>query len=128
MRWSTSTEIGDFVRDAARGREFIVEIEGCEDVAVGVPSFHERTHYLRLRLHAVTKSIGGQAKLKSECDMEAHRGAQQVAIGGFAGLLTWWGGVYWLTFKTSLGWNVMEPVTYLVGWGSYIPPPHSSKY
>lgn len=115
MRWSTSTEVGDFVRDAARGKEFTIEIEGSDDVSVGVPSFHERTHYLRHRLREVTKSIESHVKLKSECDNEAHRRAQRMAMGGFSGLLTWWGGVYWLTFETSLGWDVMEPVTYLVG-------------
>jgi hypothetical protein len=29
VRWSSSTEIGDFIRDAARGKEFEVEIEGA---------------------------------------------------------------------------------------------------
>ncbi|KAB8336992.1 hypothetical protein FH972_021296 [Carpinus fangiana] len=29
VRWSKSTEIGDFIRDAARGKEFAVEIEGA---------------------------------------------------------------------------------------------------
>ena len=36
-------------------------------------------------------------------------------MSGFAGLLTWWFGVYYLTFQTELGWDTMEPVTYLVG-------------
>ena len=31
------------------------------------------------------------------------------------GLIGWWIGVYYLTFKTDLGWDTMEPVTYLVG-------------
>lgn len=107
--------MGDFVRDAARGKEFVIEIEGSDDVPVGVPSFHQRTHYLRHRLLAVTKDLGSLSKLKSECDDMAHVGAQRVALGGFAGLVSWWGGVYWLTFETKYGWDVMEPVTYLVG-------------
>ena len=28
--------------------------------------------------------------------------------------------VYYLTFETSLGWDVMEPVTYLVGLSGLI--------
>jgi calcium uniporter protein, mitochondrial len=28
VRWSSSTEIGDFIRDAARAKEFEIEIEG----------------------------------------------------------------------------------------------------
>ncbi|RPA94680.1 hypothetical protein L873DRAFT_1935735 [Choiromyces venosus 120613-1] len=115
VRWSTSTEVGDFVRDAARGKEFVIGIEGSEDLPVGIPSFRQRTHYLRQRLMATTREIEQLERLKSECDGIAHRGAQRVAISGFAGLVGWWAGVYWLTFKTSLGWDVMEPVTYFVG-------------
>jgi hypothetical protein len=44
----------------------------------------------------------------------AHRGAQRVAIGGFGILSVWWFTVYKLTFETDLGWDTMEPVTYLV--------------
>jgi Protein of unknown function, DUF607. len=48
------------------------------------------------------------------CDNLAHRGAQRVAIGGFGILAVWWYSVYKLTFETDLGWDTMEPVTYLV--------------
>lgn len=45
VRLSGSTEIGDFIRDAARGQEFAIEIEGApNDVRVGVPSFNDRTY------------------------------------------------------------------------------------
>ena len=38
VRWSSSTDIGDFIRDAARGQEFSIEIEGApEEIYVGVP-------------------------------------------------------------------------------------------
>ena len=44
VRWSSSTEVGDFIRDAARGKEFAVKIEGAsEEIRVGVPSFNDRT-------------------------------------------------------------------------------------
>ena len=112
VRWSTSTEIGDFIRDAARGKEFAVEIEGApNDIRVGVPSFNDRTHYLRLRLRKTSEQLLKMAAIKTECDVAAHRGAQRVAMGGFGVLVGWWYVVYWLTFKTELGWDTMEPVT-----------------
>jgi hypothetical protein len=112
VRWSSSTEIGDFIRDAARGQEFAVEIEGApKDIRVGVPSFNDRTFYLRMRLRKVSKGIAGLAELKKECDHLAHKGAQRVAQGGFVVVLGWWFLVYHLTFETELGWDVMEPVT-----------------
>ncbi|KAI9877948.1 MAG: hypothetical protein M1830_002392 [Pleopsidium flavum] len=116
VRWSSSTEIGDFIRDAARGKEFAVEIEGAsKDIRVGVPSFNDRTHYLRVRLRKTSRKIMDMAGIKRECDIAAHKGAQRVAMGGFGVLVGWWYVVYWLTFETDLGWDMMEPVTYLVG-------------
>ncbi|KAF2178375.1 hypothetical protein K469DRAFT_599714 [Zopfia rhizophila CBS 207.26] len=121
VRWSSSTEIGDFIRDAARGQEFAVEIEGApHDIRVGVPSFNDRTYYLRMRLRKMSKKISSMAEVKKECDRIAHKGAQRVAIGGFGVLCGWWYLVYRLTFETDLGWDVMEPVTYLVGLSTLI--------
>lgn len=112
VRWSSSTEIGDFIRDAARGQEFAIEIEGApEEIRVGVPSFNDRTYYLRMRLRKTSKQISEMAELKEHCDKLAHKAAQQVAMAGFAGIVGWWGVVYYLTFQTELGWDVMEPVT-----------------
>jgi len=121
VRWSPSTEIGDFIRDAARGKEFGVEIEGASGpIYVGVPSFKDRTYYLRMRLRKTASRISTLADVKKECDNLAQQGAKRVAQGGFAGLISWWGLVYYLTFQTSLGWDVMEPVTYLVGLSGLI--------
>ncbi|KAF2020665.1 DUF607-domain-containing protein [Aaosphaeria arxii CBS 175.79] len=121
VRWSSSTEIGDFIRDAARGQEFSVEIEGApHDIRVGVPSFNDRTYYLRQRLRKKSEEIASLAEIKKECDKLAHKGAQRVAMGGFGILLGWWCLVYRLTFQTELGWDVMEPVTYLVGLSTLI--------
>ena len=121
VRWSPSTEIGDFIRDAARGKEFAVEIEGFPDqIRIGVPSFNDRTHYLRQRLRKTSTKIMDMATIKKECDEAAHRGAQKVAIGGAATLVGYWYVVYWLTFETDLGWDTMEPVTYLVGLSTLI--------
>ena len=112
VRWSSSTEIGDFIRDAARGQEFAIEIEGApEDIRVGVPSFNERTYYLRMRLRKTSKKISDMADIKKECDELAHKAAKNVAKAGFLGVVGWWGVVYYLTFQTELGWDVMEPVT-----------------
>lgn len=120
VRWSPSTEIGDFIRDAARGKEFAVDVEGAPPIYVGVPSFADRTYYLRMRLRKTARRISDLAALKKECDEIAQRGAKRVAQGGFAGLMSWWGLVYYLTFQTELGWDVMEPVTYLVGLSAAI--------
>ncbi|RAL04024.1 uncharacterized protein BO80DRAFT_400185 [Aspergillus ibericus CBS 121593] len=118
VRWSQSTEIGDFIRDAARAREFIVSIEGApsglHQIRVAVPSFDERTYFLRMRLRKIASRIQVIAEIKHECDALAHRGAQRVAVGGFGILAVWWYLVYKLTFETELGWDTMEPVTYLV--------------
>lgn len=117
VRWSQSTEIGDFIRDAARAQEFVVSIEGAPaglgHIRVTVPSFDERTYFLRMRLRKVSGRIQSIAEIKHDCDVVAHRGAQRVAIGGFGILSFWWCLVYKLTFGTELGWDTMEPVTYL---------------
>ncbi|KAI9931285.1 hypothetical protein ASPWEDRAFT_22860 [Aspergillus wentii DTO 134E9] len=124
VRWSQSTEVGDFIRDAARGREFIVTIEGAPaglgQIRVAVPSFEERTYFLRMRLRKISQRIQRIADIKHECDALAHRGAQRVAIGGFGVLASWWFLVYKLTFETDLGWDTMEPVTYLASLSTFM--------
>ncbi|KAI0406350.1 hypothetical protein F4802DRAFT_558904 [Xylaria palmicola] len=116
VRWSSSTEIGDFIRDAARGREFAIHVSGMDaEMRVDVPSFNDRTHYMRLRLKRMSKRIEEMAKLKHECDMLARRGAHRLAQAGFAALTGWWGIVYYVTFHTDAGWDLVEPVTYLAG-------------
>ncbi|KAL6170881.1 hypothetical protein ACJQWK_03834 [Exserohilum turcicum] len=112
VRWSSSTEIGDFIRDAARGQEFAIDIEGApEEIRVGVPSFNDRTYYLRMRLRKTSKKISAMADIKKECDELAQAAAKRVAMAGFGGIVGWWCVVYYLTFQTELGWDVMEPVT-----------------
>ncbi|QSZ37511.1 hypothetical protein DSL72_008609 [Monilinia vaccinii-corymbosi] len=121
VRWSSSTEIGDFIRDAARGKEFAVEIEGSSrEIRVGVPSFNDRTHYLRVRLRKRSRRLADYAKVKKECDELAHRGARHIAMGGFGVLVSWWAAIYYFTFQTSYGWDTMEPVTYLAGLSTII--------
>lgn len=116
VRWSSSTEMGDFIRDAARGREFAIEVEGYGiEMRVDVPSFNDRTYYMRTRLRKMSKEIDALAQIKHECDLLAHRGAHRLAKGGFALLSGWWGVVYYVTFHTEGGWDLVEPVTYLAG-------------
>lgn len=116
VRWSSSTELGDFIRDAARVKEFLVEIENSPlgKIPVAVPSFNDRTYYLRMRLRKLSKSLKDLAIIKQECDALAHRGAQRVALGGLGVMVSWWYIVYKLTFETDYGWDTMEPITYLV--------------
>ena len=115
VRWSSSTEIGDFIRDAARGKEFAVEIEGSsaptQEIMVGVPSFNDRTHYLRVRLRKTSRNLMDYAKIKKECDQIAHKSAQRLAMAGFGILMSWWGAIYYFTFLTDYGWDTMEPIT-----------------
>ncbi|KAG8163984.1 hypothetical protein KVR01_005902 [Diaporthe batatas] len=116
VRWSSSTEMGDFIRDAARGREFAIEVEGYNlEMHVSVPSFNDRTYYMRMRLRRMSRQIEELAGIKRECDEVAHRSAHRLAQGGFAALAGWWGVVYYVTFQTEWGWDLVEPVTYLVG-------------
>ncbi len=116
VRWSSSTEIGDFIRDAARGREFAIEVEGYNiEMRVSVPSFGDRTYYMRVRLRKMSRHIHDLAQIKQECDLLAHRGAHRLAKGGFGLLAGWWGVVYYTTFWTEQGWDLVEPITYLAG-------------
>lgn len=105
VRWSNSTELGDFIRDAARGREFAIEIEGYNvEMRVSVPSFNDRTYYMRAQLRKLSRQIDEQSKIKQECDALAHKGANLLAKGGFALLSGWWAVVYYVTFHTEFGW------------------------
>lgn len=116
VRWSSSTEIGDFIRDAARGREFAIDISGHgTEMRVGVPSFGDRTHYLRVRLRRMSRRITELNTIKEECDRLAHRAAHRIAKAGFGALTAWWGAVYFLSFHTDMGWDLVEPITYLAG-------------
>ncbi|ROW00646.1 hypothetical protein VSDG_03208 [Cytospora chrysosperma] len=116
VRWSSSTEMGDFIRDAARGREFAIEVEGYNfEMRVSVPSFNDRTYYMRMRLRRMSRHIDQLATMKKECDELAYKSAHRLAQGGFCLMAGWWGVVYYVTFETEMGWDLVEPVTYLVG-------------
>ncbi|KAI0689340.1 hypothetical protein BC835DRAFT_1283189 [Cytidiella melzeri] len=118
LEWSDSTDLGDFIRDAARVREFTVNIQGDKSeertLQVEVPTFADRTRFLRRRLETIQDELKSMEALKKQCDYEAHRGARKMALGGLGMLVVYWGTVTRLTFW-DLGWDIMEPVTYLSG-------------
>lgn len=121
VRYSPATELGDFLRDASKSSFFLLHIEGSPSpIRCSVPSFLSRTYYLRLRLRSLSRSLATQTALKAACDAEAHKGAKRAALSGLGGLISWWAGVAYATFYTPLGWEVMEPVTYLVGLSGVI--------
>lgn len=132
FQWSDSTDVGDFIRDAARAAKFSICIshdppsqvhpssdsnkhiiadekdEGkTEDtiIDVEVPTFADRTRFLRRRLADIEKKLQSMEGLKRECDAEAHRGAKRMAMGGFGMLIVYWGAVARLTFW-DYGWCV----------------------
>jgi len=124
IQWADSTDVGDFIRDAARATEFTIVIEDEDapadkkkvqaSIPVEVPSFADRTRFLRRRLGVIEDELEQMEELKRKCDIEAHYGARRMAVGGLGLLVVYWGAVARLTFW-DLGWDIMEPVTYLSG-------------
>ncbi|KAK2934779.1 hypothetical protein FoTM2_006026 [Fusarium oxysporum f. sp. vasinfectum] len=105
VRWSGSTEIGDFIRDAARGREFAIDVEGFDkELRVAVPSFRDRTYYMRMNLRRMSRDIEAMSKER----IDWHKAALRHWLDGG-------GVVYYVTFHTQWGWDLVEPVTYLAG-------------
>ncbi|KAF8961797.1 hypothetical protein BDZ97DRAFT_2076718 [Flammula alnicola] len=151
FQWSDSTDLGDFIRDAARAAEFTIcmsygpesarrnvlpaadqrdgrttsvdpvkKSESGSDsevretfLTVSVPTFADRTRFLRRRLIFIEGRLHDMEGLKAKCDEEAHRGARKMALGGFAMLVVYWGAVARLT-------DIMEPITYLSGLSTVI--------
>ncbi|KAK7218274.1 hypothetical protein V2G26_006277 [Clonostachys chloroleuca] len=70
---------------------------------------------MRMNLRRMSRRVDRMAKIKNECDQIAHRSAHRIAQGGFAALVGWWGVVYYVTFHTEMGWDLVEPITYLAG-------------
>ncbi|KAK0224153.1 hypothetical protein IW262DRAFT_1371426 [Armillaria fumosa] len=123
-QWSDSTDVGDFIRDAARSAKFrlcFTDDEGRElsAISVRVPTFEDRTVFLRRRLTIINAQLESMHEIKRMCDKEARRGAKRMAIGGFGMLVAYWGIVARLTFW-DYGWDVMEPITYLSGLSTVI--------
>lgn len=140
FQWSDSTDLGDFIRDASRSAKFSIyitynppagttgqhpntnpkESEPREAIIdIKVPTFEDRTRYLKRRLNFVSQRLEDMESLKRSCDREAHRGARRMAVGGLAMLIVYWGAVARLTFW-DYGWEVMEPITYLSGLSTVV--------
>ncbi|KAH9944885.1 hypothetical protein B0H21DRAFT_435380 [Amylocystis lapponica] len=125
LEWSDSTDVADFIRDAARATEFAICIQDQSSDAgetvlhVEIPSFADRTRFLRRRLELVQRDLARMEGRKRECDIEAFRGARRMALGGFGILVVYWGAVARLTFW-DFGWDFMEPLTYLSGLSTVI--------
>ncbi|KAF8079040.1 hypothetical protein FPV67DRAFT_1616599 [Lyophyllum atratum] len=125
-QWSDSTDIGDFIKDAARSSQFSIcftynpaKMVARLPIDVEIPTFADRTRFLRRRLHHIQRKLELMENLKRDCDREARRGAKRMAMGGFGMLVVYWGAVARLTFW-DFGWDVMEPITYLSGLSTVI--------
>lgn len=131
IQWSHSTDIGDFIKDAARHAEFSIHFTQEDDrtapaqnkkddtrdvdehksdgehtetiIEVEVPTFADRTRFLRRRLEYVKERLREMEASKKECDYEAHQGARRMALSGFGMLVVYWGLVARLTFW-DFGW------------------------
>ncbi|KAF9078535.1 hypothetical protein BDP27DRAFT_1281203 [Rhodocollybia butyracea] len=127
VEYSDSIDISDFVREAARATEFKIYItadstqeeENNQVLSVRVPSFADRTRFLRRRLDVINFELTAMEGLKRECDALARKGARRVALSGFGMLVAYWAAVARLTFW-DYGWDVMEPITYLSGLSTVI--------
>jgi calcium uniporter protein, mitochondrial len=134
-QWSDSTDVAEFIREAARSAKFSITVEyppimehsdepddtHVNDIPspnhgqppppiktsleVDVPTFEDRTHYIRKRLQLLERQLRHMDELKRSCDKEARRGAQRMALGGFGMLIVYWGAVARLTFW-DYGWYV----------------------
>ncbi|ORY78953.1 hypothetical protein BCR37DRAFT_381821 [Protomyces lactucae-debilis] len=111
-RWSTSIGVADFIREAAATTRFCILI-GDDEVKVSVPSFEDRTQYLRTQLGRVTEELDREHSIKYECDKLAAKTAKQYALYVAGGLVAYWCVVFKLTFYSPLGWDAMEPITYM---------------
>lgn len=111
LQWADSTDVGDFIKDAARATEFEICIsdssKGAERaetiIHVDVPSFEDRTRFMKRRLEIIERQLRQMEELKQTCDGEAHQGARRMAMGGFGMLVVYWGTVARLTFW-DYGW------------------------
>lgn len=100
-RWSPATSIGDFLREAARAGSFTIRL-GKRLVTVKVPSFEDRTRFLRASLHVKTAKIERLAKVKAECDRLGKQSTRRVAFAGAGVLGVWWVTVGVLTFRECI--------------------------
>lgn len=101
-RWGSSVEVGDFLKDAARAKEFVIEIEGAGDITISVPSFSERSQSCRDQLRKTTQETNSMGKLRDECD-RALRNRMNIVVVGMVG---WLVVVYSFMLNTGFLWSV----------------------
>jgi hypothetical protein len=56
-RWSTGVQISEFIREGAASKRFCIDISGTKEnasITVNVPSFEDRTQFLRAQLGKLT--------------------------------------------------------------------------
>ena len=129
VQWSESTDLGNFIRAAARSAEFTIAITHEHDqgwsqpharneaedndaavtedtlLTVAVPTFADRTRFMQRRLRLLGSLLNEMESLKERCDAEARRGGRRMALGGLGMLIVYWGTVARLTFW-DYGWCV----------------------
>lgn len=82
-RWSLSTEIHSFIGDASKTRSFNINISTSPTrppstiIHISLPSFSNRTAYLRSELRILEPDLLALTNLKLECDAVAYRSVQK---------------------------------------------------
>jgi calcium uniporter protein, mitochondrial len=83
-QWSQATELGDFVQEAAKDSKFVVAIQENGKpphiTPVRVPTFQQRTRFLRNRLLEVTKEMQSLLDIKTECDVSTHMAFERTEL------------------------------------------------
>lgn len=72
-------------------------------LTVQIPTFVDRTRFLRRRLEKVESKLEEMKVIKKRCDQEANRGARRLAVAGLGVLVAYWATVCRLTFW-EFGW------------------------
>lgn len=74
-QWAQSTELGDFVQEAAQDSKFVIALhkqgQAPQVTPIRVPTFEQRTLHLRSRLKEVTKQMQSLLEIKTKCDVSS---------------------------------------------------------
>ena len=72
-QWAQSTELGDFVQEAAQDSKFVIALhkqgQAPHVLPVRVPTFEQRTMHLRDRLKQITGEMQSLLEIKTKCDV-----------------------------------------------------------
>lgn len=92
-------------KEHSNGSEGEIKATEIEEtvLSVQVPTFMDRTIFLRRRLGTVESRLEEMRVIKKRCDQEANRGARRMAVGGLGMLVVYWATVCRLTFW-DFGW------------------------